>query len=243
MIKVRNIEVAFEGKNIFSGINLDVPESTTAVILGRNGCGKSVLLKCVAGLIKPATGDILLDEVNKDNTGEKKRVEIGYVFQKGGLFDSMSVYDNIAFALRRRNIAEIEIQRKAIEALKKVGLFDVETRFPQELSGGMQKRVSLARSLCMEPTHMIYDDPTAGLDPVLTDSIAELLNDIRNVKRVTSLVVTHDLTLVEKVADSVHLLYNGEMVFSGTKTAFFNNGNEYTDQFIKGELDGPFSAF
>lgn len=243
MIKVNNIEVAFEGKNIISGINLYVPESTTAVILGRNGCGKSVLLKCVAGLIKPATGDIMLGKGNEDITGEKKRVEIGYVFQKGGLFDSMSVYDNIAFALRRRNVAESEIKRKAIDALEKVGLFEVENRFPQELSGGMQKRVSLARSLCVEPTHMIYDDPTAGLDPVLTDSIAELLNNIRNVQNVTSLMVTHDLTLVEKVADSVHLMYNGKMVFSGTKAEFFNKGNEYTDQFINGELDGPFSVF
>lgn len=243
MIKIRNIEVAFDGKNIFSGINLDVPESTIAVILGRNGCGKSVLLKCVAGLIRPATGDIILGKVDEGITGEKNRIEIGYVFQKGGLFDSMSVYDNIAFALRRRNVEESEIKRKAVDALEKVGLFEVENRFPQELSGGMQKRVSLARSLCMEPTHMIYDDPTAGLDPVLTDSIAELLNDIRNIKKVTSLMVTHDLTLVEKVADSVHLMYNGKIVFSGTKTEFFSNGNEYTDQFIRGELDGPFSGF
>lgn len=245
MIEVRNLIVDFGGGPILDGVEFHVPEGETAVVMGKNGCGKSVLLKSIIGLIAPASGNILVRGISPEAMLKKheRPVEMGYVFQKGGLFDSLSVYENVAFPLRRKKIPEIEVERTVADVLERVGLSGSENKFPSELSGGMQKRVGLARALCVNPSVMLYDDPTAGLDPVLSDSIAELMLSLRESYRVTSLVVTHDLKVAERVADQVLLIYKGKLVFSGTSKDFFMRTSEYARQFCEGDVEGPMDMY
>ncbi len=245
MIEVRDLVVDFGGGPILNGIQFAVGEGETAVVMGKNGCGKSVLLKTIIGLISPSSGEVLIRSISPEAMRQKheRPVEMGYVFQKGGLFDSMTVFDNVAFPLRRRKIAEAEIEGIVLEVLKRVGLGGNEEKFPSELSGGMQKRVGLARALCTNPSVVLYDDPTAGLDPVLSDSIAELMCSLRETYRVTSIVVTHDLKVAEKIADHVHLIYGGTLVFSGLAKDFFMHSSEYARQFCEGDIEGPMDIF
>jgi phospholipid/cholesterol/gamma-HCH transport system ATP-binding protein len=239
MIDVAGVTVAFDGVTVLDDIFLRVPSGKTGVVLGKNGTGKSVLLKTIAGLIPCRKGSVSVSSLPDRSGVESRPVPFAYVFQKGGLFDSMDVFDNAAFGMRRRGISEDEVEAKVLSTLERVGLKGSERKLPSELSGGMQKRVGLARALCLDPGVILYDDPTAGLDPVLTDSIAELLLEARDVNSVTSLVVTHDIKFAGKIADDVFLLYKGRFVFSGPGDLFFSRENPYASQFIKGDLDGP----
>lgn len=245
MISVHNLKIEFDKKEILKNIDCVVPEQSFLVILGKNGSGKSVLLKAMAGLIEKYSGEVYLNHQKAQNniyytTG---KTVASYVFQKGGLFDSFTVYDNIAFGMRRKNIDEDVIKDKITDALINVGLEGNENKLPSELSGGMQKRVGLARAICMEPEIILYDDPTAGLDPVLTDQIADLLLDIRDKYKITSVAVTHDMKFAEKIADNVILLYDGGIVYSSSKEEFFSMSNEYAKQFILGSEEGPIDIF
>ncbi|HPM35897.1 MAG TPA: ATP-binding cassette domain-containing protein, partial [Spirochaetota bacterium] len=167
------------------------------------------------------------------------KLSIGYVFQKGGLFDSMNLFENVAFPLRRKGIAESEIPDIVFYNLRRVGLEGSEEKFPTELSGGMQKRAGIARVLAMKPKVILYDDPAAGLDPVLTDSIADLILEIRETEKTTSLIVTHDMKFAEKIADKIVLLDSMQIVFYGDKNNFFSLEDPFAYQFVKGEIEGP----
>lgn len=248
MIDVENLSVAFSGKQVIRDISFTVSCGDTMVLMGKNGSGKSVILKCIAGLIGIYKGIITIggkkaDEffIHRDSAGarEEDDLNLAYVFQKGGLFDSMNVFDNVAFGLERIGFSQDAINEKVSAALNRVGLAGNERKLPSELSGGMQKRVGLARAVCMDPDIILYDDPTAGLDPVLSDSIADLMLEIRDSLHTTSIIVTHDLKVAEKVADSIALLYNGNLAYSGSGSNFFNESDPYARQFIAGDIEGP----
>lgn len=245
MISIKNLSVAFENKIILDDINIEIPKGSTVIIFGKNGSGKSVLLKTIAGLVRNYKGTIEINGKDIKNIyagiagPSDDSINISYVFQKGGLFDSMNVFDNVAFPLRRKGYDNNSIEEAVAGAMARVGLTGNESKLPSELSGGMQKRVGLARAICVNPEFILYDDPTAGLDPILSDSIADLIIDIKKSYTSTSIVVTHDLKVAEKISDSIILLYNGRIAYSGFNHDFFNSSDPYARQFIEGSLQGP----
>jgi len=227
MINIQNLKVSFGDNLVLNDISLDISEGETLVVMGKNGAGKSVLLKTIAGLIDNYVGVIEIKGVDILSFSELDKKSLSYVFQKGGLFDSMNVFDNVAFGLKIQNIEENEVEKRVNDAITRVGLKDAKYKLPSELSGGMQKRVGLARAICLDNQIILYDDPTAGLDPILCDSIADLILEIREALKTTSVVVTHELSVVKKIADKVALLYNGEIVFYGNKENFFSKKDLY----------------
>jgi phospholipid/cholesterol/gamma-HCH transport system ATP-binding protein len=248
MIKVENLSISFEKKIILNNIRLNIAAGETMVIFGKNGSGKSVLLKAIAGLIQNYNGIIKINDTDikqlyNNRSTHEDDFKVAYVFQKGGLFDSMNVFENVAFPLRRKGLAEIEIQERVIYSLKRVGLSGNEQKLPSELSGGMQKRVGLARAICVNPNIILYDDPTAGLDPILSDSIADVINEIKAINKSASMIVTHDIKVAQKIAEKAALLYKGELVFSGSTYDFSNGNNVFTRQYIEAKLDGPIDIF
>jgi len=251
MIRVKDLKISFSGKTVIDGIDLFVPEGTTLVLMGKNGSGKSVILKALSGLVDYSGAveingtdirDLYRDRY-RAGTDDSKRFRIAYVFQKGGLFDSMNVFDNVAFGLRRINIDEESIETMVVNSLSRVGLRGNEGKLIAELSGGMQKRVGLARAICLNPNIIFFDDPTAGLDPILSDSIADLILEIKKSLNTTSIIVTHDSKVAQKVADSIALLYNGTIVYGSGSADFFSKSNIYARQFIDGEIEGPIDIF
>ncbi len=249
MISVKNLSVSFINRVVIDNISFDVDQGETLAIMGKNGSGKSVILKALAGLITEYKGEIKIDAVNIKqlfdiSTKSKKKPDLencrmSYVFQKGGLFDSINVFDNTAFGLRRMGIPEEEIFERVNSAIERVGLKGSESKLPSELSGGMQKRVGIARAVCMKPGVILYDDPTAGLDPILSDSIADLMIEIKSSLSTASIVVTNDLKVAKKTADKIALLYSGKFVCYNKTEEFFNEIDQYSKQFIHGEIEGP----
>ncbi len=248
MISVKNLSVTFLKRTVIDGISFNVDRGETLVIMGKNGSGKTVVLKTIAGLIPDYAGEINIDDRNiRDifNRNSKEPVSgnssciMSYVFQKGGLFDSISVFDNTAFGLRRMGVSDDEINERVITAIERVGLKGAGDKFPSELSGGMQKRVGIARAVCMRPGVILYDDPTAGLDPILSDSIADLMIEIRGSMNTSSIVVTNDLKVAKKIADKIALLYSGKIVCYMKTEEFFRETDMYSRQFIRGEIEGP----
>lgn len=250
MIDVDKLGISFDGRGVLKGVDLEVNAGETLVLMGRNGSGKSVLLKIIAGLIKGYSGTVkingndLKDLYSTEGIVKSRgAIKTAYVFQKGGLFDSMSVFDNTAFGLRRLGFSEDEILSRANAVLDRVGLKGSEYKLPSEISGGMQKRAGLARAICVDPEIILYDDPSAGLDPILSDSIADLIIDIKKGSNTTAVAVTHDLAVAEKIADRIALLYEGEIVFSGEPDDFFSKENKFAKQFIEGDTSGPIDIF
>ncbi|HOD16685.1 MAG TPA: ATP-binding cassette domain-containing protein [Spirochaetota bacterium] len=250
MIEVRGLRISFGGRTVIDGIDLSVPAGSTLVLMGKNGSGKSVILKAMSGLID-YEGTIVLNgtdirELYRDRgragsgTGG---LRVAYVFQKGGLFDSMNVYDNVAFGLRRLGEPEESIAELVAGSLARVGLRGSEAKLIAELSGGMQKRVGIARAVCMSPNIIFFDDPTAGLDPILSDSIADLMVEIKSSLNTTSITVTHDAAVARKVGDSIALLYGGRIVHRGDSAGFFTGDDPYARQFIEGGIEGPIDIF
>ena len=248
MINVKNLSISFADSVIINDISFHVKRGETLVVMGKNGSGKSVLLKSLSGLIDGYKGDIEIDgiDINKLFSQRGKSLKQGdqicvvsYVFQKGGLFDSINIFDNTAFGLRRMGIVEEEVSQRVMSTIERVGLKGSEEKLPSELSGGMQKRAGLARAVCMNPAVILYDDPTAGLDPILTDSITDLILEIKHSLNSTSIVATNDLKVAKKIADKICLLYSGRFVSYMESNEFFNESDPYTKQFIRGELEGP----
>jgi phospholipid/cholesterol/gamma-HCH transport system ATP-binding protein len=221
MIKIENICKSFDGFSVLKNINLFVGKGSTLVILGKSGTGKSVLLKLIVGLLFPDDGKIIID--NKDITTirikelNRIRKKIGFLFQNSALYDSLSVRENLEFALRdKKNLKKKIIEEKVEEYLSAVDLIQAIDKMPSELSGGMRKRVGLARALITEPEILLYDEPTTGLDPITTRGISYLMLKVQNKFNLTSIVVTHDLECAKIVANQISLLNDGEICFSGS---------------------------
>lgn len=217
VISLVNLHYQIEGQVILTDINLEFKKGETFVIMGPSGCGKSTLLRLIMGLVKPTAGWIEIDGVNTSFLSKKDwqvlRRKMGMVFQSAALFDSMTVFDNIAFGLRRKNMAEPLIEDRVFEVLSIVGLDqNVAQKMPADLSGGMKKRTAIARAIAFEPPILLYDEPTTGLDPIIADTINELICELQKRLGITSIVVTHDIISALKVADRVGLLYETDLV-------------------------------
>lgn len=221
MVEVAGLHLAFDKRPVLKDVHLSVPEGQIAVIMGSSGGGKTTLLKCVAGLLKPDAGSITVEGVDVVKKPEAAREHMGLVFQYAALFDYLDVTENILFGLRRRKRLTKKEERETLDRLlAAVGLAGNDKKMPDELSGGMRKRVGLARALCMEPQVLLYDEPTSGLDPVTAYSIDQLIVETRDRLGVTSLVVSHDVSSVLRVADKIIFLHQGEVLFDGPPADF-----------------------
>lgn len=240
VIKVRKLKIAFGSKVVLDEIDLDLYPGETLAVIGPSGTGKSTVLKVMTGLLKPTSGSVIIQgqETNGFNESQwdELRKHMGVVFQYSALFDFLTVGENVAFGLRRHfNLPEAEVQARVTELLEMVGLPGTEAMMPAELSGGMKKRVGLARALAMEPQIVFYDEPTAGLDPVMTMTISRLIRKTQQRLGVASLLVTHDMESVFMAADRIAMLYNGKIVQVGTVDEIKNNSNPVVRAFISGQ--------
>jgi phospholipid/cholesterol/gamma-HCH transport system ATP-binding protein len=244
MIHIEGLSKSFGKKQVLDGLDLDVMRGESMVVIGGSGTGKSVLIKHIIGLLKPDSGRIHVDgqdvlSLNEHDIGELRK-KFGMLFQNAALFDSFSVWENIGFGLRQHTkLSSAEVRRIASEKLRMVGLAGIEDLMPSELSGGMRKRVGLARAIAMEPRVIFYDEPTTGLDPIMADVINELIVDLRKKLKVTSISITHDMASAYKIADRIAMLYNGRIIEVGTVDEIKNTSNEIVRQFISGSADGP----
>jgi phospholipid/cholesterol/gamma-HCH transport system ATP-binding protein len=239
MIRLVDVYKAFGEKEILSGFTLDVREGETMVIIGYSGTGKSVAIKHIVGLLEPDAGEVWVDNARVDTLPRQAlyqlRSKIGYVFQFAALFDSLNIGDNVAMGLRRTSaLSETEIQQRVAEALDLVDLPGVETKFPAELSGGMRKRVGIARAVALRPKYMLYDEPTTGLDPVTTAVIDDLMIRMREKLGVTSIVITHDMKSAYRVGTRIAMLYDGRVQQVGTVDEIKRTTDPIVRQFIEG---------
>jgi phospholipid/cholesterol/gamma-HCH transport system ATP-binding protein len=247
VITIENLHKSFGNNKVLRGVNLTIEKGKTFVIIGRSGCGKSVLIKHIIGILKPDKGRLLIDDRDITKLGEKElneiRTKFGMLFQGAALFDSLTVEENVAFALRRHTRLKREEIRKIVkEKLRLVGLAGVEDLKPAELSGGMKKRVGLARAIAMEPEIVLYDEPTTGVDPIMGDAINELVVELHDKLKITSLAVTHDMISAYKIADRIAMLYDGKIIEVGTPKEIKNTKNPIVRQFITGAAIGPITA-
>jgi len=244
-IEIRNLSKAFGKKVVLDGIDLDVKRGESLVVIGGSGTGKSVLIKCIQGLLRPDSGSILIDEEEVVGIDEEQKEalhsKMGMLFQGGALFDSLSVWENVAFdMLENKKMDKRLAKNEAIRVLRSVGLApDVADLSPSELSGGMQKRVGLARAIASRPEIIFFDEPTTGLDPIMADVINDLI--IESVKGLgaTALTITHDMASARKIADKIAMLYKGKIIWQGTVKDMDKTDNPYVQQFIHGCSQGP----
>ena len=244
MIEVVNLKKSFDGKIVLRGVNLKVYDGEKLVIIGRSGCGKSVLLKNILNLMQPDDGYILIDDVPIKMVGQKDlfilRKQFGFLFQGAALFDSMSVAENIALPLvEHTKLSSEEIAKKVAEKLEMVGLSGIEKLKPSELSGGMKKRVALARAIIMDPKYVLYDEPTTGLDPIMAANIDHLINELNERLKVTSVIVTHDMQSVDRIADRVVMLHTGKIIYEGSLDDLHTTDHPIVHQFVNGKTEGP----
>ncbi|HEY5996567.1 MAG TPA: ABC transporter ATP-binding protein [Candidatus Deferrimicrobiaceae bacterium] len=247
MIEIRGLAKRF-GKNVvLDGVDLSIPSGKTTVVIGGSGTGKSVLIKCIVGLLRPDAGEIRIDgeEITGMHERELARVRLrfGMLFQGAALFDSMDVGDNVAFALRRLGKRkEAEIGEIVATKLAMVGLSNIERLMPSELSGGMKKRVGLARAIAAEPSILLYDEPTTGLDPIMADVINDLIISLREALSVTGIAITHDMASAYKIADQIAMLYKGKIIETGTPDEIRDTKDPIVSQFVHGRAQGPITA-
>jgi phospholipid/cholesterol/gamma-HCH transport system ATP-binding protein len=237
MIDVQDLHKAFAGTPVLKGINLKMWPGTTTVILGGSGSGKTVLMKHIIGLLKPDRGEVWVDGVEithlQGRALQDERTKMGMVFQNAALFDSMTVFDNVAFPLREHSsYSEKEIQKRVREKLAVVDLFNVEHKFPAELSGGMRKRVGLARAIVREPKILLYDEPTTGLDPLTTENVDDMIITARQRLSVTSVVISHDIGSAFHVGDNIAMLHQGHIVAEGPPATLRQSTDEHTRHFL-----------
>src|SRR5579859_5223412 len=248
MIEVRNLEKSFGAQKVLDGVNLRIETGESAVIIGRSGGGKSVLLKHIIGLLRPDAGEVLIDGENIVRMTERQllrvRSKFGMLFQGAALFDSMTVAENVAFAFRRnRQMSQDEIRQKVADVLAVVDLPGTEDKKPSELSGGMKKRVGLARAIIYQPQFVLYDEPTTGLDPMVSDSIDRLILRVRDRFKVTTVVVTHDMRSARRLGQRILMLHEKKIYAQGTPDEIFNSADPIVRQFIDGISDLKEPAF
>jgi len=248
MIEISDLRKSFGENRVLKGVNLRVNRGETVVVMGRSGCGKSVLLKHIIGLMKPDSGRIVVDGIEvtalKGEDLIEFRKRFGMLFQGSALFDSLSVWENVGLGLlEHTDLSEQEVRRIAREKLELVGLTQVEDLRPSELSGGMKKRVGLARAIAMDPPVILYDEPTTGLDPIMADVINQLIRHLQAKLKVTSIAVTHDMNSAMKIGDRLAMLYGGRIVFEGTPEEVKATDNEVVRQFVEGRAEGPIPIY
>ena len=241
IIEFKNVYKSFNGILVHNGINLSILEGEIISLLGGSGSGKSVLLKELIGLMKPDKGDILVLDNNVSQMNEEALIElrehIGMLFQGAALFDSLTVFENIAYPLREHlKLTEKEIQERVAEKLQVVGLSGIEKKMPDELSGGMKKRVGLARAIATEPKIILYDEPTTGLDPMTAQRINDLIIELQKKLGITTIVVTHDLHCVKTVSDRIAMLHEGKIVAVGTWEELVSSNIQVVQDFINGNI-------
>lgn len=242
MIEIRNLHKTFGEKRVLRGVNLTIRNGESITIIGQSGCGKSVLLKHLVGLLEPDAGEVLID--GDCITGAKRRElyeirkKFGVLFQGAALFDSMTVEENVGLALRSHTkMTDEQIAARVAECLHLVSMDGTEKLKPAELSGGMKKRVGLARAIAMQPSYILYDEPTTGLDPITADSINDLIIHLNHELNVTTVVVTHDMVSAYKISDRIVMLHKGEIIFSGTPQETQTTDIEIVHRFVTGEAD------
>ena len=242
---IKDLKKNFDSKQVLTGINLQANKGESIVILGGSGSGKSVLIKIIASLLTPSSGSVKIDEMEVANIGARDRDKLmekfGFLFQGGALFDSIPIWENVAFRLiNQKKLDKKKARAIAIEKLKAVGLSEkVANLYPAELSGGMQKRASLARAIAADPEIIFFDEPTTGLDPIMADVINDLI--ISNSKQLgaTTITITHDMASARKIADKIAMLYEGKIIWFGDVKDMDSSDNPYLDQFIHGRAEGP----
>jgi len=240
MIEVKDLSKIFDEKKVLSEINFSISTGQAVTIVGKSGAGKSVLLKCLIGLVKPDVGTIYIGNklINSMNFRQLQEVRsnIGMVFQFGALFDSLTVRENISLALQKlTKLTKIEINDRVCDSLRQVDMENTEELMPSELSGGMKKRIGIARAIALQPSYIFYDEPTTGLDPVMTDAINRLINKFQRNDGVTSVIITHEMRTINDVSDRVLMLHDGKIIFDGDPEAMDNSDNLIVQQFITGD--------
>ena len=248
IIEFHNVYKSFGKFHVFKGLNLNIQRGKINFVIGRSGSGKSVMLKHILGFEKPNSGEILIYgkpiSVFKNRDWLELRKKFGILFQDSALFDSMNVFENVAFPmLEHTKMSATEITTKVREKLAMVGLAKHETKMPSELSGGMKKRVALARAIALNPDLVMFDEPTSGLDPIISTVVDELISEIQAKTQTTFLIISHDMKATLHTAHYVSMLYEGRIVFGGTVEELKANTNPLVKQFINGETEGPFDVF
>ncbi len=244
-ISIKNLHKEFGRKKVLTGVNIDVKKGESLVVIGGSGTGKSVLIKCIQGLLTPESGSIKIDGQEivgaDDDVQDKLRSQMGMLFQGAALFDSLTVWENVAFGLlENKHMPKKQAKEEAVKVLRQVGLApDVADLYPSELSGGMQKRVGLARAIATNPEIIFFDEPTTGLDPIMSDVINDLIvESVRNLGA-TALTITHDMASARKIADKIAMLYHGKIIWYGTVEEMNKTDNPYVKQFVNGCSQGP----
>ena len=237
MIEIKGLTISFDGETVLENIDLDIRKNEITTIVGQSGCGKSVLMKTIEGLINPETGTVSVDGNNIFSLSRKDlnstRRKLAMLFQGAALLDSLNVYQNVALPLMEHSkLSEDKILSLVTDKLKLLGLIDVLDKMPSELSGGMKKRVALARAIIMQPEYIIYDEPTTGLDPIIAAEIVELIQRLHNNFAVTSIIITHDLNCIRKIKGRIIMIHEKKIVFDGTYNDFINDNEVYIKKFI-----------
>jgi phospholipid/cholesterol/gamma-HCH transport system ATP-binding protein len=242
MIEVRDLKKSFGAQKVLDGVNFRIEQGDSVVIIGRSGCGKSVLLKHLIGLIRPDSGEVIIDDEHLNALDERRLLEVrrkfGMLFQSAALFDSLNVAENISFVLRReRALSEKEIAERVEEVLEMVELPGTQKKKPSELSGGMRKRVGLARAIIYKPEILLYDEPTTGLDPVVSDSIDQLIIRVREQLKITTVVVTHDTRSMRRVGQRILMMVSGKIYAAGPPEEIFSSQDPVVHRFVNGISD------
>jgi len=238
MIEIKNLSISFGDQKILKSIDLTIRENQITIIVGQSGTGKSVLMKCIEGLIKPIEGSVIIDEKNLYELSKlelnETRKKMAMLFQGSALLDSMNVYQNVALPLiEHTDLSEKTILEEVTEKLELVGLKDVLTKMPSELSGGMKKRVALARAIILKPKYIIYDEPTTGLDPIIAEEISNLILKLQKQYDIASIIITHDMDCIRKIKGHIAMIHDKKIVFDGTFDNFINDERKIIKEFVK----------